>query len=259
MTNSFVRIAAAFALTCASFGGLAAQEEKPVDPMVLLSDMAQDIGGSPALSFDAVTLSDEQFENQFIKRIVRRSIAVARPSTLLMRAVSDDGETTLVEFNGERARVFYVADKEFADVEFKGDLDAFIDFADTQGLSRTAVLDLLSSRLDEQAAEAVLDTVLIEDYVDPLAPDAQVFNVLFKGVGANWQLWLQDGEDRVVPQRMVVTYLGELGQPEHATQFSNWQFDIPTEGLAQSFGIPGDLTGWTKVDFVSPTSAPAKQ
>jgi hypothetical protein len=58
---------------------------------------------------------------------------------------------------------------------------------------------------------------------------------------------------------MVVTYLGELGQPEHATQFSNWQFDIPTEGLAQSFGIPGDLTGWTKVDFVSPTSAPAKQ
>ncbi len=255
MLKSFARASAVIAALALSSSVLvAADEAGPVDPMQLLEDIASDIGGSPSVSFDAVTLSDERFENQFIKRVVRRSFAAVRPSTLLIRAASDDGETTLVEYNGERARVFYVGDKEYADVEFKGDLDAFIDFADTQGLSRTAILDLLSSKLDEEAKEAVVDTVLIEDYIDPAEPDATVFNVLFRGVGTTWQLWLEDGEDRVVPRRMVVTYLGELGQPEHATQFSNWKFDVPAEGLTASFGVSSDISDWQKVEFKSPLS-----
>lgn len=225
---------------------------KAVDPMQLIQDLSKDVGGSKSVSFDAITLSDEVFEGQFIKRVVRRTIGVARPNTLIVKTVSDDGETTLTEFNGERARIFYVGDKEYSDVEFKGDVDAFIDFADSKGFSRTAILDLLVSNLDEQASEAIVDSVLIEDYIDPDMPDAAVFNVLFRGAAVTWQIWLNDGEERVLPTRMVVKYLRDIGQPEHATQFSNWKFDFPAEGLAASFGVPADLSNWKKVDFTMP-------
>ncbi len=231
-----------------------AQDDKPVSPMELLQDMSDDLGLSPSFSFSAAVLSDEKFNDELIKRVLQYNIAIRRPSTLVMRIASDDGEVTYVDFNGERVRVYYTGDKEYAEIPFMGDIDGFADLAEERGLSRTAMLDLLRTNLYVDAEASITNALLLDDYTDPVVPDAAIYNCVFHGAGVKWQVWLRDG-DKVLPDRLVVTYTGQLGDPEHATQFNNWKFGLGDENLPTLLGVPGDVSDWKKVDFVPPNES----
>ena len=231
------------------------EDEKPRNPMTLLKDLSADMGASKSFSFETIGFFDERYEDELIKRKITWSIAVVRPSRLVLKAVADDGEQWLSDFDGTRARVYYPRDKEYSEIPFKGDLNGFVDYADANGLSQTPIVDFLRTDLFGVIEEAIFDALLIDGYDDPEEPDDLIHHVLYQSPNTAWQLWIREEEARYTPHRSVVTYVNRLGRPEFANQFRNWSFEVDIDKAAAKYGIPTNLDGWTKVEFENPVKA----
>lgn len=243
---------ALFALPSIAFSQ--SDTDKPLNPMTLLKDMSADLGGQKAMSFETTGFFDEPFQDTMIKRVIVWSISLERPSKLAFKAVADDGEVWIGAFDGKLARIFYPLEKEYSEIPFEGDVDAFIDFADANQISRTPILDFLRTDLYGDIEEAIFDALLIDDYIDPEQPDEPIHHVLYQSSNTVWQLWIQETEDAYFPHTSVVTYTNRLGRPEFTNRFRNWSFSADVDAAATEYGIPQGLDGWTKVEFENPIS-----
>ena len=228
------------------------EDEKPRNPMTLLKELSTDMGAWKAFAFETTGFFDERLDDELIKRTITWSVTVLRPNRLAVKAVADDGEQWLSDFDGTRARIYYVSDKEYAEIPFEGDLNAYVDFADSNGLSRTPIIDFLRTDLYGDIEEAIFDALLIDGYDDPQEADDLIHHVLYQSSNTTWQLWIREEEERYTPHRSVVTYTNRLGRPEFANQFRNWSFDVDIDKAAADYGIPENLDGWTKVEFENP-------
>ncbi|MGI9263427.1 MAG: DUF2092 domain-containing protein, partial [Gammaproteobacteria bacterium] len=227
-------------------------EEKPYDPITLLEDLSSDLGKLKQFSFETTGMFDERDGDRHIKRVMTWSISVARPNRLVVKVVADDGETWLTDFDGIRAQIFYVGSKEYANIPFEGDITAFVDFADRSGLSKTPLNDFLRKDLFGDIERSIFDATLIAGYDDPDEADDLIHHVFYQIANTNWQLWIREDTERYTPHRSVVTYVNRLGSPEHVNEFRNWKFSTDVDAAAKAYGIPKNLEGWKKVDFVNP-------
>ena len=93
---------------------------------------------------------------------------------------------------------------------------------------------------------------MIDGYNDPQEKDDLIHHVLYQSANSVWQVWIREDEERYTPHRSVVTYVNRLGRPEFANQFRNWTFSTDVKAAATRYGIPGNLEGWKKVEWVNP-------
>ena len=224
-------------------------DDKPYDPITLLKDLSSDLGELEQFSFETTGIFDERNDDQLIKRIVTWSVTVARPNRYAIKVVADDGDTWLGDFDGTKARIFYVGAKQYAEIPFVGDVSAFVDFADETGLSRTPLNDFLRKDLFGDVEESIFDATLIAGFDDPEEENDLIHHVLFQSTNSNWQLWIRETEERYTPHRFVVTYVNQLGQPEFFHEFHNWKTPADVDAAAEAYGIPDSLEGWTKVEI----------
>jgi hypothetical protein len=86
------------------------------------------------------------------------------------------------------------------------------------------------------------------DYVEKTTIfGAPAHHLVGRTANVDYQIWIADG-DQPLPQRLVLTYRKEKGQPQFRAQFSNWNLAAETPASLFAFVPP---VGMHKITFLA--------
>ncbi|MGI9365198.1 MAG: DUF2092 domain-containing protein [Rhizobiaceae bacterium] len=218
--------------------------------MKIIQKMSSDFGNEKRVSIKTTSLYDEPFEGKFIKSRVLHETEILRPNRLVTRALFDDGSIWLMNYDGTILRIFNVAENEYTELEFSGDLNGLADFLDDNGLSVTPLVDYIRTDFAMAVEEIGGEITMLDGYVEPDHPNMKTYHVLFEDPGTDWQLWLSEGE-KTLPIRLLLEYDG-FGRPEYLVTFDEWKFGDSAGDISSKIEIPNDLDNWRRVEFENP-------
>jgi hypothetical protein len=230
MLKQSLILATSLALTAA-----AAQAQAPAAPLQSLTlgsesqrfahdrllEMARFLGNSQRfsvalrISYDAV-----QDDGQKIEFGEVRDVAVERPNRVRIAETSSDGSNNLMLFDGERITVSSGDGKSvvYAQTLQPGDIDATVVHYVRDLKLRLPLAPVLMSRLADELQRRLTGI----DYVERSSLHGKpVHHIAGRTAAVDFQVWIADGK-QALPERIVITYKAEAGQPQFRADFSKW-------------------------------------
>lgn len=186
-----------------------------------LLEMARFLGSSQRFSF-ALRISYDavQDDGQKIEFGEVRDVAVERPSRVRVAEKSSDGSNNLMLFDGERITVSSGDGKSvvYAQTQQPGDIDATVVHYARDLKMRLPLAPVLMSRL----ADELQRRLTAIDYVERSSLHGKpVHHVAGRTAAVDFQVWIADGK-QPLPERIVITYKAEAGQPQFRADFRKW-------------------------------------
>jgi len=165
------------------------------------------------IGFDVLQDSGERIEFGETRRITLR-----RPDRLRVDETKRNGSTRQVFYDGKDISVFHAQKKVYASTAKPGSVDDAISYFVNDLGMRLPLSEMLSSKIAKSLPEKVRSAAYVERSSIAAIP---CDHVIFYGETAVMQLWVAQGE-KPLPQRVVITYIRDNGQPQFRAQFSNW-------------------------------------
>jgi len=249
-------LSAMFVVTATLAHGQAPGASTP-DAKPLLIKMGEFLGKAQLLSVKVHTSYDAmQPSGQKIEWNEVRTLTISRPNRLRLEAEKSDGARSLVVFDGKEISTFDEKSRAYARAAQPGGVDeTLVYFVRDLGMRLPLAALFLS-----KAAGDLERRVKSVEYVEKTGIlGAPAHHLIGRTDSVNFQVWIADG-DQPLPQRIVLTYPAESGQPQFRAQFSGWNLAPDAPDSAFTFTPPANAS---KIPFVAAvpryTGAPAKK
>lgn len=224
--------------------------ESQVQARAILTRMAEHLAGAPAFSvnfragYDAVQRTGQKIEFGETRRIT-----LSRPDRLRIEAEDSDGDKTLTVFTGKEIVLVNTTDNAYAVAPQPSGLDnTIVHYVRDLGMRLPLAMMLVSELPAELKAR-----VRSVDYVEKTSIfGAAAHHLAVRADTVDFQVWVADG-DKPLPQRVVITYKRDKGQPQFWAQFSDWNL---APAITDSTFSAKPPAGAVKIAFV--TQLPAK-
>jgi hypothetical protein len=197
----------------------AAVTESQAQARAILMRTAEFLGGTQRFSvsvrggYDAVQKSGQKIEFNEM-----RKVTLSRPDRLRVEGERSDGAKTLTVFNGKEIVLIDAARNVYATAPQPGGVDdTIVHFVKDLGMRLPLAVLLVS-----QAAAELKDRVRSVDYVEKTnIHGSPSHHLAARTDKVDFQVWVADG-DKPLPQRVVITYKKDKGEPQFRAQFSDW-------------------------------------
>ena len=196
-----------------------AASESQAHAMAVLKRMAEFLAGAKQFSvnlrigYDVVQESGEKVEFG-----ERRTITLQRPDKLRVEAEESDGDKGLLVFDGKDITAYKEHDHVYAVTPKPGDIDGAVQYLLRDLGIRIPLALMLTSRLPEILGRRVESADYVErSVVTPVPTD----HVVARTAEVDFQVWVAEG-DKPLPQRVLITYKTEEGEPQFWADFSDW-------------------------------------
>jgi hypothetical protein len=197
----------------------AAVTESQAQARAILMRTAEFLGGTQRFSvsvrggYDAVQKSGQKIEFNEM-----RKVTLSRPDRLRVEGERSDGAKTLTVFTGKEIVLIDAARNVYATAPQPGGLDdTIVHFVKDLGMRLPLAVLLVS-----QAAAELKDRVRSVDYVEKTnIHGSPSHHLAARTDKVDFQVWVADG-DKPLPQRVVITYKKDKGEPQFRAQFSDW-------------------------------------
>jgi hypothetical protein len=227
--------------------------ESQTQARAILMRMADFLAGAQRFSvtvnagYDAVQASGQKIEFGEI-----RKVTVSRPDRLRIEGERSDGAKMLTVFNGKEIVLIDAASNVYATAPQPGGLDnTIVYFVKDLGM-RLPLAVLLVSQLPAELKNRVRSV----DYVEKTSILGTTSHHLAARTDmVDFQIWVADG-DKPLPQRVVITYKKDKGEPQFWAQFSDWNL---APEISDSTFVAKPPDGAQKVAFAAqlPRLSPA--
>lgn len=193
--------------------------ESQVQARAILMRMAEYLAGTQAFSvnlrggYDAVQKSGQKIEFSEM-----RKITVSRPDRLRIETEESDGDKSLTVFTGKEIVLVNTTDNVFAIAPQPAGLDnTIVHFVRDLGL-RLPLAMMLVTQLPAELKARVRSI----DYVEKTSLyGVPAHHLAARTDTVDFQVWVADGE-KPLPQRVVITYKKDKGQPQYRALLSDW-------------------------------------
>jgi len=224
--------------------------ESQAQARAILMRMADYLGGAQAFSvsmragYDAVQKSGQKIEFSEARKII-----LSRPDRLRIEGEDSDGDKTLTVFTGKEIVLVNSTDNAYAIAPQPAGLDnSIVHYVRDLGM-RLPLAMMLVSQLPAELKARVRSV----DYVEKTSLyGAAAHHLAARTDTVDFQVWVADG-DKPLPQRVVITYKKDKGQPQFRALLSDWNL-APAVTDATFSAKPPD--GALKFSFV--TQLPGK-
>jgi hypothetical protein len=159
-----------------------------------------------------------------------RTITIARPDGLRVDRQESNGDKSALLFDGKVITLSNPSHQAYAQIAKPGSIDNAIAYFVTD-LGMKLPFSILLQTTAPQELDRRTTTL---DYVEKTSIfGAPAHHLAGRGKDIDYQIWVTDG-DRPLPQRLVLTYRNEKGQPQFRAQFSDWNLasDMPAAMFA---------------------------
>lgn len=202
--------------------------EFDTEAMTALKDMADYLVSADVFSFRAEYSFDVvQDSGVKVEFGATRHTLVSRPNKLRVDSRRRDGLESVVIFDGKNIWAYAPELNVYAQTDQPGDLDEAIDFAAAELRMKTPMAELVSPDLYATLEEQLTQALYLGETVVAGVPSE---HLLLSNDYADFQIWIATGE-QPAPQRVVITYREEVGEPQFRAQFLQWDM------------APGDTAG----------------
>ena len=247
-TGSIIKILTLAVITSTAFsagaaamaGEQAGEAVSPEQAKAILMRMADFIAKTRSFSVDVKSGYDVYEETgQKIEFSETRTIILSRPGSLRVDRQESNGDKSALLFDGKVITMSNPGHNVYAQTPKQGSIDDAIAY-----FVRDLGMKLPFSTLLQTTAPQELDRrTKTLDYVEKTSIfGAPAHHLAGSGEDIDYQVWVADG-DRPLPQRLVLTYRNEKGQPQFRAQFFNWNLApeapaslfafVPTPGMHQ--------------------------
>jgi hypothetical protein len=223
---------------------------EPPDAHAVLMGMAEQLANSQGFSVTVRSGYDVvQADGQKIEFGETRRITLDRPDRLRIEVEQSDGDRRLVLVNGQDVTVHGITANLYAQTQMQGDIDQAITHITRDLRLRVPLALLLVTRLPAELENRVQSV----DYVETTSINgAPAHHLAGRTEGVDFQAWVPAG-DRPLPQRIVLTYKNEAGQPQYRAQFSDWNLSPRVKDSMFEFKPP---SGVQKIAFLNQLPPP---
>ena len=219
--------------------------ESQTQASAILMRMADFLGDAQRFSvsvrgdYDAVQTSGQNIEFGEM-----RKVTLSRPDRLRVEGERSDGAKTLTVFTGKEIVLIDAASNVYATAPQPGGLDdSIVHFVRDLGM-RLPLAVLLVSQLPAE----LKDRVRSVDYVEKTSIyGAASHHLAARTDTVDFQIWVADG-DKPLPQRVVITYKKDKGEPQFRAQFSDWDL---APAIADSTFLAKPPDGAQKIAFAA--------
>jgi len=204
----------------------AAISVSPKDARVILLRMAEFMASTGNFTVSVQDSYDvPQKSGQKIEFSEKRTITVARPDRLRIDVEESSGEKQLLLFDGKELTVATPGRNVYAKTAKPGSIDDAVNYV----LSDLGMKVPFSVLLQTTAPKELDRKTQSIDYVEKTSIfGAPAHHLAGRTANVDYQIWIADG-DQPLPQRLVLTYRKEKGQPQFRAQFSDWNLAaVPT-------------------------------
>ena len=226
------------------------------DAKDLLMEMATFLASTPAFtvtvrgSYDAVQPSGQKVEFNELRRL-----AVSRPDKLRVVAEHSDGTAHELVFDGREIAITSTPENVYATAPRPGTIDDAVVFFRKDLRMRLPLAALLVSTLPAEFERRVTGVEYVEETAILGAPAHHLY---VQTATVDFQVWIADGA-QPLPQRVVLNYKLEEGQPQFRAGFDDWNLSPATDAAQFTFTPPA---GARRIAFLSqlpraPLPAPA--
>jgi hypothetical protein len=224
--------------------------ESQAQARAILMRMAEYLGSAQNFSvslrggYDAVQRSGQKIEFGESRKMI-----LSRPDRLRIEGEDSDGDKTLTVFTGKEIVLINSTDNAYAIAPQPAGLDnGIVHYVRDLGM-RLPVAMLLVSQLPAELKARVRSV----EYVEKTGIyGAAAHHLAARTDTVDFQIWVADG-DKPLPQRVVITYRKDKGQPQFWAQFSEWNL---APAITDSMFSAKPPDGAHKVAFV--TQLPGK-
>jgi hypothetical protein len=181
-----------------------------------------------------------------------RKITVRRPDRMAVDITDRDGTRRGFRFDGKQIAFFGVDEKVYATAEKTGDLDAAFLYFTRDLRMPLPMAELFSNNLPKTLKDKVSEAYSVEETT---IDGTQGNHLAIRNDMIDAQMWIAKG-DKPVPQRIVLTYKLEDGEPQFWANFRDWNFSPETPDSLFTF-TPAD--GARRIAFIVGMSSHAGQ
>ena len=193
---------------------------KRVEAMANFLAKAPRLSVTADCSYDVVQDSGQKIEFGEV-----RAITLRRPDRARIEATRRDGVRRGLIFDGKQIVAFDLDQKVYATVAKAGTTDAAFDYFKHDLDMRLPLSELFSTNLPQKISDMLGSARLVgEETINGVATD----HIALRGDTADLQLWIARTGDPL-PQRLVITYRLDEGQPQYEANFKDWNLapDVP--------------------------------
>ena len=209
--------------------------EQDTEAREILSKMADVLSQAAGFSVTVRSSYDAiQQDGQRIEFGERRNIFLQRPDQLRVEVERSDGDLGLVIFDGKTITAFKSNDNVYALVEKPGSIDAAIVYLVKNLQTPFPLARMFLTTLSRDIQQWIESVRYVEDNVltDPLS-----VHLAGQAADVDFQIWVAQGE-HPLPQRIVLTYRTEPGQPQFRADFIGWSLTPENDAARFAFVPP---------------------
>ena len=223
----------------------APETQRQAQARAIMMKMAQFLAGVPRFrvslksGYDAV-----QSSGQKIQFMEDRTVTVNRPGRLRIEGRASDGRKALTLFTGKEVVLVDYASKVYATAPQPGSLDETIVYFVRDLGMRLPLAAMLMGRLPAELQERVSSV----EYVGRTSIDgAASHHIAARTATVDVQMWVADSA-QPLPQRVVLTYKKERGEPQFWAEFSKWNLAPEINDATFAAQVP---VGLQKIAFAA--------
>jgi hypothetical protein len=213
--------------------------------MATLMGMAEFLAKTPRFSVTTdIGYEVEQDWGPKLEFGATRTITVRRPDRLAVDITDRDGTRRGFRFDGKQLAFFGLEENAYATAQKSGDLDAAIAYFKQDLHMPLPLAELVSNDLPKVLKERTTEVYAVEEAT---LGGTRCDHLVLRNDSVDAQLWIAKG-DQPLPQRIVIIYKGEAGQPQFWANFRGWNLSPETPDSLFTF-TPAD--GATRIAFVA--------
>jgi hypothetical protein len=179
----------------------------------------------------------EQDWGQKLEFGTTRNITVRRPDRLAVDITDRDGTRRGFRFDGKQIAFFGVDEKAYATAQKAGNLDAAIAYFKQDLHMPLPLAELVSNDLPKILKERTKEAYAVEGAT---IGGTRCDHLALRSDLVDAQIWIAKG-DQPLPQRIIITYKREPGQPDFWANFRGWSLSPETPDSLFTFTL---LTVW---------------
>ena len=187
----------------------------------------------------------EQDWGQKLEFGTTRKITVRRPDRLAVDITDRDGTRRGFRFDGKQVAFFGVDEKVYATAQKSGDIDTALAYFIRDLQMPLPLAELVSKNLPKILKDRASEAYFVEEAT---IAGTRCEHIALRNNLVDAQLWIAKG-DQPLPQRVVLTYKRDNGQPQFWANFLDWNLSpdapdalftfTPAEGAAQIQFVAG--------------------
>jgi hypothetical protein len=199
------------------------------------------------IGYDAVQEDGQKIEFGSV-----RDITIVRPNKARFDITERDGGINGFIFDGKQIFAFNGDYKVYATAQKTGTIDEAFDYFTDQLDMTLPPSQLLHNNLSAELAQLVTSLRYVDQQTIAGVPCDHLAGTT---EDVDFQIWIATGE-KPLPQRYIITYGGDEGEPQFRGQFSNWNLSPKVSDSVFVFTAP---KGMEKIPFAPRKQASAKE